>query len=242
MPNVNNLLSNLFIDIETVPQNRDFFHMNEKWRDLFIEKNAKIIEEDQTPDMVYNERAGILAEFGKIICISIGYIYQKDGELYLKIVNIAGHEEKELLQKFISYVERFFTKHPDFNFVGHNIKEFDIPYICRRIYANHLPFPAFLPGHASKPWETKTIDTLQWWRFGDYKSYISLDLLAHVMDVPTSKTDIKGGDVRNVYYNDGDLERIAAYCGRDVAVVANLVLRFSNLPLLKEENIILSDS
>ena len=237
---VNKLLSNLFIDIETVPQNKNFFNMNEKWRDLFIEKNAKIIAEDENYDQHYNERAGILAEFGKIICISIGYLYAKEDQLCIKVMNIAGDNEKELLEKFINYVDRFATKYSAFNFAGHNIKEFDIPYICRRIYANHLPFPAFLPDHAAKPWETRTIDTLHWWRFGDYKSYISLDLLAHVMEVPTSKTDIKGSDVRNVYYEENDLERIAAYCGRDVVVVANLILRFSGLPLLKEENIVWS--
>lgn len=241
---MNELLANisqyLFIDIETIPQSKCFSDMNEKWKSLFIEKNAKIISGDEDINLFYNERAGILAEFGKIICISVGYIYTADdGELKLKIKNISGHEEKEILLDFIATVHRFEKKFFDFYFVGHNIKEFDIPYICRRILANGLTLPAFLPSYATRPWETKTIDTLHWWRFGDYKSYISLDLLANVLEVPTSKTDIKGSDVRNVYYEQNDLERIVCYCGRDVAVVANLVMRFHNLPLIGQEHLVI---
>lgn len=238
---LNSIFKYIFIDIETTPQNRDFFDMNEKWRSLFLEKNAKIISESEDMALCYNERAGILAEFGKIICISVGYAYKNDAAAFcLKIKNIYGHDEKKLLGEFIDTVQKFQKKVPDFYFAGHNIKEFDMPYICRRMLINELPMPAFLPAYAAKPWETRMVDTLHWWRFGDYKSYISLDLLANALSVPTSKTDIKGSDVRNVYYEHNDLERIVRYCARDVAVVANLIMRFNNLPLLKDENIHIS--
>lgn len=238
---LNSIFKYLFLDIETTPQNRDFFDMNEKWRSLFIEKNAKIISENNDIALCYNERAGILAEFGKIICISVGYAYKNDaGEICLKIKNIYGHDEKKILLDFTESAQKFEKKIPDFYFAGHNIKEFDIPYICRRMLVNALPRPAFLPAYATKPWEARMIDTLHWWRFGDYKNYISLDLLANTLNVPTSKTDIKGSDVRNVYYEENDPERIARYCARDVAVVANLIMRFYNLSLLKNENIHIS--
>lgn len=235
---INNLQSKIFIDIETVPQNRDFSYLNEKWQHLFIEKNAKIISDNKNFEDFYNERAGILAEFGKIICISIGYLYMQEEQLYCKVKNIFGDDEKEILKKFINSVHKFQNKFQSFQFVGHNIKEFDIPYICRRIFVNQLAYPEFLPQHNEKPWDSKNIDTLQWWRFGDYKSYISLDLLANTLNVPTSKTDIRGSDVRDIYYNENNLERIAKYCARDVVVVANIMLRFYNLPLLKEDKIV----
>jgi hypothetical protein len=132
----------------------------------------------------------------------------------------------------------FYKKDSHFEFAGHNIREFDIPYICRRMIANHLALPPYLQLNNLKPWEVKAVDTLHWWRFGDYKNYISLNLLAHVLGVPSSKDDISGADVHRVYYEENNLPRIATYCGKDVAVAANIVLRLNGFPMIAEENIL----
>ena len=142
-----------------------------------------------------------------------------------------------MLQEFIKQSDKFCEKKDGFCFAGHNIREFDIPYICRRLLINSLVLPQYLCLHSKKPWEVDMMDTLHWWKFGDMKNYISLDLLAGVMNVPTSKTDIDGSMVQDVYYKENNLQRIVEYCQRDVEVVANLLLRFNNMPLLKEENI-----
>lgn len=228
----------LFIDIETVPQQQSFQLLDETWQSLFLQKNEKFIQDEQLSyEEAYNQKAGILSEFGKIICISIGYLSfdKSSGKRLLKIKNITHDNEKIILNNFISIVETFAQKSPSFKFVGHNIKEFDIPYICRRLIVHGMPLPTFLPAYDAKPWETNCIDTLHWWRFGDYKSYISLNLLAHVLNVPTSKTDISGSDVRNVYYESNDLQRIATYCAKDVWVVANLYLRYTQQTLITED-------
>ena len=141
------------------------------------------------------------------------------------------------MQNFLQITNSFTKIHTRFQFAGHNIREFDIPYICRRLLINNMELPPYLQLHAAKPWEIDMIDTLQWWKFGDYKNYISLNLLANVLNVPTSKGDMDGSKVRDVYYNEKDIERISAYCEKDVIVVANIILRFKNLPLLTDEYI-----
>lgn len=231
-------LQKLFLlDIETVPQQPAYQQLNAEWQARWWHKISKTIPEGTSPEDSYQQKAGILAEFGKIICISIGCFQIKDNENFLKIKSIYGHNEKELLQSFLSVNNKMCELKNDFQFAGHNIREFDIPYICRRMIINHIPLPQYLCLHNAKPWEVNMLDTLHHWRFGDVKNYISLDLLASVLGVPTSKTDIDGSKVQEVYYKDNDLQRIVNYCQRDVEVVANVLLRFNNMPLLKPENI-----
>ncbi|ANI90760.1 3'-5' exonuclease [Arachidicoccus ginsenosidimutans] len=229
----------LFIDIETVPQFPVFEQMPENWQRLFAEKMTKTMPESQSIEPIYNEKAGILAEFGKIICISLGYFFENENkEPTLKVKNIFGDNEADILNEFVLTVQKFKHKFKDFQFAGHNIREFDIPYISRRLLINQIPLPDFLPDAGAKPWEVKMFDTLQYWKFGDYKNYISLHLLANVLGVPTPKDDISGKDVQRVYYEENDLPRIAKYCAKDVAAVANVYLRLNQLPLLKEENVV----
>ena len=228
----------LLIDIETVPQYQDYLQLTEVWRSLWCDKISKIMPENFSPEECYLQRAGILAEFGKVICISTGYfINDKDNELVLRVKSIYGDDEKLLLESFKDLIDKMYKHNKHFEFAGHNVREFDIPYLCRRMLINELQLPAPLQIHGAKPWEVKMVDTLQWWKFGDYKNYISLNLLANVLNVPTSKTDIDGSMVQHVYYKENNLPRIVEYCQRDVVVVANVILRFKNLPLLKEENI-----
>ncbi len=236
MNNGISLFDLLVLDIETVPQFEGFSHLNIQWKSLWIDKNSKIVPENFTPDESYEQRAGILAEFGKIVCISTGYFFEdEDKNICFKIKSFYGDDEKELINAFVEICNKFYVRNRNFQFAGHNIKEFDIPYICRRMLINRIPLPEYLQIHGAKPWEVKMLDTLQWWRFGDYKNYISLNLLANVLDVPTSKTDIDGSMVQHVYYKEKNLQRIVEYCQKDVVVVANVILRFKNQPILKDE-------
>ncbi len=230
----------LLIDIETIPQYQDYMQLSELWKALWFDKISKTMPENFSPEECYLQRAGILAEFGKIICISTGYFTNnEDKELTLRIKSIYGHDEKLVLQSLKDIINKIYRHNKRFEFGGHNIREFDIPYICRRMLINELELPACLQLHGAKPWEVKMVDTLQWWKFGDYKNYISMHLLANVLNIPTSKTDMDGSKVQHVYYKENDLPRIVEYCQRDVVVVANVILRFKNLPLLKEENVII---
>lgn len=230
----------LMIDIETVPQFRDYAQLPETWKRLWDDKISKTVPENSSPGIAYTQKAGILAEFGKVICISTGFFaYNEKKDITLRIKSIYGDDEVAVLTAFRELAEKIYRHNTNFQFAGHNIREFDIPYLCRRMLINNIQLPSFMQLHGAKPWDVKMVDTLQWWKFGDYKNYTSLHLLATVLGVPTSKTDIDGSQVQHVYYEAHDLKRIVEYCQRDVAVVANIVLRFKNLKLLADEEIII---
>ncbi len=232
------MLTNLLIiDIETVPQQPTFQNLNKYWQELWWEKVQKTVAPDVTPEESYHQKAGILAEFGKIVCISTAFFYQQNGQWTLKIKSIYGDDEAEILNNFIALCQKVQQLHPQFQFAGHNIKEFDIPFICRRLMIQQIPLPDFLQFHDKKPWETKMFDTLHWWKFGDHKNYVSLHLLASVLNIPTSKDDIDGSMVQVVYHQEKNLDRIVAYCQKDVVVTANIILRFHHLPLLEASQI-----
>lgn len=225
----------LLLDIETVPQFEDYSLLPTSWQMLWLDKISKTVPENTLPTESYKQRAGILAEFGKIVCISTAFFYDgADRKTALKVKSIYSTNEKELLQKFISLCNKVFDRNHQFQFAGHNIKEFDIPYICRRMIINNIKLPEYLSIHEKKPWEVKMFDTLNFWKFGDHKNYISLHLLANVLDLPTSKTDMDGSMVQDVYYREKNLRRIADYCERDVILTANIILKFNNLPILEE--------
>ncbi len=238
MSNTASLFDLFLIDIETVPYYENYLSLPETWKTLWLDKITKTMPETIPPEESYLQRAGILAEFGKIVCISTGYFYNdENNRLSLKVKSICSEDEPTLLKAFLEVMERLYRHNRNFQFAGHNIREFDIPYICRRLLINNISLPHYLYLHGAKPWEVRMLDTLQYWKFGDYKNYISLNLLANVLQVPTSKTDMDGSMVRQVFYEEKDLKRISAYCERDVIVVGNVILRFNNLPLLSEENI-----
>ena len=224
----------LFLDIETVPQSEFFNDLPEDAQQLFADKTQYQRKDDVTPEEFYN-RAGIWAEFGKIICISVGYFTIKNAERQFRTKSIIG-EEKQLLEEFNDLVKTHFSN-PAFVFCGHNIKEFDIPYMCRRMLINGINIPEKLQLFGRKPWEIPHLDTLELWKFGDYKHYTSLKLLTHVLNIPSPKEDIDGSEVRNVYYNEKNIDRIAKYCERDVVAVAQIFLRMRNEPILKESEI-----
>lgn len=228
----------LLLDIETVPCAASFTELDSGWQTLFCDKITKTVPEDTDPAESYRKKAGILAEFGKIICISTAFFFvNEEKQLSLKMKSISGDDEVEILRSFTDLCNKMYQHNRGFQFGGHNIKEFDIPFICRRLLINRLPLPEYLQLHDKKPWEVKMFDTLNWWKFGDNKNYVSLHLLANVLGIPTSKSDIDGSMVQDVYYKDKDLPRIVAYCQRDVVVTANVILRFKDMPLLEEERI-----
>ncbi|WP_245542554.1 ribonuclease H-like domain-containing protein [Segetibacter koreensis] len=198
--------------------------------------------ENFNEEEAYLQKAGILAEFGKVICISAGFFYKdKADRTCLRIKSISGNDEKKLLTEFIELANNFYSHKNRIQFAGHNIREFDVPFLCRRMVINQIPLPPFMHVHGAKPWEISMTDTLQWWKFGDYKNYISLHLLANILDISTSKDDIDGSMVQHVYYKENDLQRIVNYCQKDVVVVAQVLLRFKNLPLIEPENIFIAE-
>ena len=229
----------LLLDIETVPMFPAFSDLDPLWKELFLDKLSKTVPEGMSAEEIYHKKAGILAEFGKIICISTAFFYEnEEKQLALKMKSIYGNDEVEILSIFTDLCNKMQQHHRNFQFGGHNIKEFDIPYICRRLLINRLPLPECLQLHDKKPWEVKMFDTLNWWKFGDNKNYVSLHLLANVLGIPTSKGDIDGSMVQDVYYKENNLPRIVEYCQRDVVVTANVILRFKDLPLLTEDRVI----
>jgi 3'-5' exonuclease len=235
------MLANLLLlDIETVPEFSSFSHLDENWQQLWLQKIAKTVPESVSGEESYVQRAGVMAEFAKIICISTAFFYQDKGVWKLKIKSIYGHNEAEILTEFVTLCNRVMGIHKEFQFAGHNIKEFDIPFICRRLLINNFALPDYLQLSDKKPWETKMLDTLSWWKFGDYKHYTSLHLLANVLGIPTSKTDIDGSKVQQVYYEEKNLPKIVAYCERDVIVTANIILKFKQMPLLQAADIFIA--
>jgi 3'-5' exonuclease len=228
----------LIIDIETVSAQKDFASLPENWKELWADKVQRTVPEGSSIEAYYPQRAGVMAEFAKVVCISIGYFKKEGKQHQFRAKSVYGHDEKELLEKFVSTVNQLEAVHSRWSFTGHNIKEFDIPFLCRRLLINGLPIPIYLDFQNMKPWETNMVDTFQYWRFGDYKNYTSLNLLAAALQIPSPKDDIDGSMVGKVYWEENDLDRIAAYCQRDIATVANIILRFKSLPLLKDNEIV----
>lgn len=231
----------LFLDVETVPQVYDFKAVPERFKYLFSEKVKNQVNEEVTVDQLYRQRAGILAEFGKIICISVGYIQQTEEGLKLRLKSFFGDDEKKVLEDFASLLNKSFKNEKEDVLCAHNGKEFDFPYLCRRMLINGIKIPKILNIQGKKPWEINHIDTLEFWKFGDYKHYTSLELLTEIFGIPSPKDDIKGSDVARVYWEEKDLKRIAKYCQKDVLALVQLFLRFKGDNLLRDDELILVD-
>ena len=232
-------IENLFLlDIETVSGVQHFNLLNDEWKELWSEKILKSLPPDITPEEYYPKRAAILAEFAKVVCISTGYFKKENNEWQLRIKSFFSENEKDVLESFTKMLEQLHAKNSRWIFTGHNIKEFDIPFLSRRMLVNNIAIPPYIDFQNMKPWDTPVLDTLHLWRFGDYKHYTSLKLLAATLGVPSPKDDIDGSKVGEVFWEKKDLERIAIYCQKDVATVANVLLRFKGLPLLTQQQIV----
>jgi len=231
----------LLIDIETVSEKEHYHLLDDNWKELWNEKTSRQLPAGTSPEEFYPMRAAILAEFAKVACISFGYFKKIDNEWQLRIKSLCSEDEEQLLNDFLITLKKLHLNNQRWILCGHNIKEFDVPFLCRRMLIKYIPLPSFLDFQNMKPWDTPVLDTLHLWRFGDYKHYTSLKLLAAVLGVPSPKDDIDGSQVGNVYWKEKDLNRISIYCEKDVATVANIILRFKGLPLLREEQIIFVD-
>ncbi len=231
---LNNIKNNqiLFLDIETVPQFQFYNELKDNWKNLWAKKSSYFLKENETPADVW-KKAGIYAEFGKIICISVGFITEEK----LRLKSFYGNDERKLLHEFRELTIKYFNKNDKY-LCAHNGKEFDYPYIARRMLINGISLPKILDLAGKKPWEIRHLDTLELWKFGDYKHYTSLELLTEIFNIPTPKDDIDGSMVSKVFYEDNDIERIVKYCEKDVLAVVQLFLRYKNQDLILPENII----
>ena len=225
----------LFLDIETVPGTRSYELLDSPFQALWEKKSRQFRTPDQTAGDVY-EKAGIYSEFGKIICISVGLI-KEINPCSLRLKTFYGDDEKSLLSEFSDMLSKFCRSHKEALLCAHNGKEFDFPYIARRMIINGLIIPEILDNAGKKPWEIKLLDTMDLWKFGDYKNYTSLDLLTSILGIPTPKDDIDGSMVAGIYYGEKDLERIVRYCEKDVLAIGQVLLRFMNLPGIAEDKI-----
>ncbi|MBK8500170.1 MAG: 3'-5' exonuclease [Flavobacteriales bacterium] len=227
----------LFLDIETVPQVYRWDELNERTAQLFAEKTRYEQErQEKSAEQLYADKGGILAEFGKIICIGMGSLHREGADLKLRVTSFQGDDEYDLLRRFADLMHKHYNT-DDHWLCGHNGKEFDFPWIARRCIVNRIPLPRILDIGGLKPWEVGHLDTMNLWSFGDRKAYTSLALLTHVLGIPTPKDDISGADVARVYYEDHDLERIADYCKKDVVATVQLFLRLTGRELVPQEMI-----
>jgi 3'-5' exonuclease len=225
----------LFIDIETVPIASSYELMEQAMKVLWDKKSKHIKAPEQSPEDVF-ERAGVYSEFGKVVCISVGGVSKKD-PICLKLKSFYGKDEKTLLSDFSTMLRGFSKTHTEATLCAHNGKEFDYPYIARRMIINGLAIPGMLDNSGKKPWEIRLLDTMDLWKFGDYKNYTSLELLTSVLGIDTPKDDIDGSMVAGIFYGEDDIERIVRYCEKDVLAVAQVLLRFMRMPLISSDNI-----
>ena len=225
----------LFLDIETVPQFADYDSLDNPTKLLWEAKTKYQRKENFTPKEFY-DRAGIWAEFGKIICISVGYFKQKEDPRNFRVTSFYG-EEADILKDFKNLLETHFNK-SNHLLCAHNGKEFDFPYIARRMVILGIDLPEKLNLFGKKPWEVPHLDTLELWKFGDYKTFTSLNLMAHVLGIPSPKNDISGEQVRDVFYKEKDIDRIVAYCEKDTVTVAQIILKLRNQNLLNASEVL----
>ncbi len=235
----------LFLDIETVSGQPCLEDLDETFQRLWalkapgaMKRYGEELSAEELRDS-YPDKAGIFAEFGKIVCISVGAVYRdRDKQLRIRLKSFADRDEAKLLTDFNEMLDQYYGDANKYYLCGHNIKEFDVPYMCRRIVVNQLKMPAMLDISGKKPWETKhLVDTMELWKFGDRKAYVSLKLLAALLGFPSPKDDIDGSDVGRVFWEEDDVERIAVYCEKDVLATAQLFLRFQRKPLFVGEQV-----
>ncbi len=229
-----NIENILFLDIETVPLYRKYPEVPEKLQKLW-DRKAEFLKKnpEDTAESLYN-RAGIYAEFGKIVCISAGFFRGRE----FRIKSFYGDEEYVLLNQFCKMLDAAYASEEKL-LCAHNGKEFDFPFLARRILIHGIALPSILDIAGIKPWHVRHLDTMELWKFGDYKHYTSLELLAAIFDIPTPKDDISGADIHHVYWHDGDLERIRTYCQKDVVTVARLFLKYQQQPDLPDDEVVI---
>lgn len=226
-PKLNNIL---FLDIETAPVTYKYSDLSAAEKELWDKKWSFNL--DNKPSELY-AKAGVFAEFSKVICIGLGYYNGKE----FRVKAITNKSEKELLEEFAELVKTHFNK-AEHVFCAHNGKEFDYPFLSRRMIINGVAFPKNFQLQGKKPWEVKHLDTMEMWRFGDVKNFTSLNLLAHIFDIPSPKDDMDGSMVAKVYYEEKNINKIAKYCLKDVITLARVYQKYTNQPMLTDKQIV----
>lgn len=229
----------LFLDIETVSQSAEFTGLDPNWQALWDGKTQYQRGEEESPESYYPKRAAVMAEFGKVICVSCGYISYLGGKRSFRVKSFFGDDEHQLLSEFAEMLKNHFDR--SFLLCAHNGKEFDFPYLSRRMITLGIALPYSLNTSGLKPWEVPHLDTMEMWKFGDWKNYTSLKLLAALFDIPTPKDDIDGSMVGDVYWKEKDLERIVNYCQKDAVTVARVFLKMEGQPTITDDEIIINN-
>lgn len=234
----------LFIDIETVPLVANYDMLSPEMQHEWARK-AKFLKnnEDENGDdaQLFNKKSGVYSEFAKVVCIVVGSLTHENGTWKMRLKSISNEDEKALLNEYVDLLGRFTMRFPDLKFCGHNIKEFDIPFLCRRMMINSIPLPYSMQLSGKKPWEINHLDTMEMWKFGDYKHFTSLSLLATIFGIPSPKDDMDGSMVGKVYWEEKDLQRIAKYCSKDVYTTMRVFLRLQGINDIAPEPIYLND-
>ena len=230
----------IFIDIETVPQYHYYNEMSPELQSLWDQKYDHLNMEHDTSAEAYQDKAGLYAEFGKIVVIGVGYFKKSGEKLSFRMTALKNHDEKELLEQFKALLVSKFP-HYSYRFCAHNGKEFDLPYLCRRMMVQNMELPLHLNLRGKRPWEIKHLDTLELWKFGEFRHYASLNLLSQILDIPTSKTDMDGGKVAGKYYEEQALDEIASYCLGDVLSTARVYQCLSSLPVVEDKDVAVLD-
>jgi len=220
----------LFLDVETAPLVYKYTDLDVNMRNFWDNKFR--YQPAESPEIQY-KKAGIYAEFSKVICVSVGFFNEET----FRIKSFFNDSEKELLNDFSALLKKHYNTKSHL-LCAHNGKEFDFPFLCRRMLVNDVKLPKILNLAGKKPWEVNHMDTMELWKFGDYKNYTSLNLLATIFNIPTPKDDIDGSDVARVYWEEKDIKRIVNYCQKDVITVAQLFLKFKGQPLIENKNIV----
>lgn len=227
----------LFLDIETVTETATWEELDQRKQALWIKKSTQFHNTSSTdPADLYFEKGAIFAEYGRVVAIAIGMIGKKEGQEFLKVKAFAQEDESQLLEEFANFLHQNISPEK-YLLCAHNGKEFDYPYLCRRLIIHGMPLPEILNLVNKKPWEVPHLDTLEMWKFGDRKNYTSLDLLAAIFKVDSSKSDMDGSMVNQVYYQEKDLKKIARYCMQDVVVTAQVYRKMKLLESIPQENI-----
>jgi len=232
----------LFIDIETVSEKGNYNELNDNFKFLWTKKSSQLNREmeltNENISKSYNDKAGIFSEFAKVVCISVGFLRKEGNNLVLRLKSFKSDDEREVLEGLTQLLNKGFNDPLNSFLCGHNIKEFDIPFLCRRMMIHSMEIPDIIQVAGKKPWETKQfIDTLELWKFGDNKNYTSLILLAAVLGIASPKDDIDGSEVGNVYWIEKDLDRISTYCQKDVKTVVQVLLKMQGKELLSDDQI-----
>lgn len=214
----------LFLDIETVPLSDSFEKLTEDLSRLWEKKSAYFRDEDQSPADVF-ERAGLYSEFGKIVCISVGFLAGSSNNMKVRLKSFYGDDEKRLLEDFGIMLNNF-CSNKEALLCAHNGKDFDYPFIARRMLINGVDLPAILDNAGKKPWEINLLDTMELWKFGEYKHFTSLELISCLLGIPSPKDDIDGSMVAGIYWDEQDINRIVKYCEKDVITLIRVFLRF----------------